>query len=155
MTCPCGAPVNADGQPVVYADEMLWTIYNGLFDHGIYNPYWNPAPSIPVEIIQKIYGYYNHYKNNILSSTIFGFWSDLDFGNASPNFPAINVNRQLTYCWTDDRNRNSLPVSVGYVFLNGPLVGEPNSNVILDGRIIPGYKNLIYPRSIQLMVSRD
>ncbi|NCS88278.1 MAG: hypothetical protein AUK34_09200 [Ignavibacteria bacterium CG2_30_36_16] len=155
-----GAPVDVNGQPVVYADETLWTIYNGLFDHGIFGSYWEPSPSIPVEIQQKTYCYDNHYKENILSSTIFyeytlinkssqtidsayfGFWSDIDFGHPSSNFPAIDINRQLAYCWTDDINPYSLPVSVGYVFLNGPVVKEPNSSAIFDGRIIPGYKNL-------------
>ncbi len=158
-----GAPVDQNGDPLVYGDQTLWTVYNGvdstLSSRNVYNDYF---PPLPVEIRQTVFAHAgtendltNIFSNVVfiewtiinkgnqsIDSAYFGFWSDIDFDSAIRNLPAVDSVRQLAYCWSDTSFFNSLVPAVGFQLLYGPVTASPGDTAIFKGRKLPGYKNL-------------
>ncbi len=158
-----GAPVDGNGDPIVYGDQTLWTLYNGidttLSSRNMFGEYW---PPLPVEIRQTVFAHSGNYNDveNIFSNVIFiewtiinkgeqsidsayfGFWSDIDFDGAIRNRPAVDSAAQLAYCWNDTAfYMNSAP-AVGFQFLYGPVEISQGDTAIFKGRKLPGYKNI-------------
>jgi hypothetical protein len=160
-----GAPTNELGQPLVLGDQTLWTCYNYLDSNLTYpfNPFNNVNP-LEIEIHQTVFSRQGHqtdlddifsnvifieyeiiYKGNEpIDSTYFGFWTDIDFDPYYENRPAVDIPLNLGYCWTgvDTLFDASIPLSVGYTLLYGPLVPEIGVNAIFKGISLHNYKNI-------------
>lgn len=158
-----GAPVDQNGDPLVYADQTLWTVYNGvdttLSSRNAFGNYW---PPLPVEIRQTVFAHAGNYNDveNIFSnvifiewtiinkgeqsidSTYFGFWSDIDFDIAIRNLPAVDSSTQLAYCWSDTTYILNSDPAVGFQLLYGPVEVSAGDTAIFKGRKLPGYKNI-------------
>jgi len=162
-----GAPVNAMGEPRIYADQTLWTVYNGLDSttDGRSN-HFDTMAVMPVEVNQTVYAHEGLVSDaeNIFSnisfleyqvinkgvenidSTYIGFWTDIDFYDASWNPPGIDTLNQLGYCWYNKDssawNPGITPPAVGYVQLYGPTVPSAGSTAIYKGKRRENFKNL-------------
>ncbi len=57
-----GAPVDQNGDPLLYGDQTLWTVYNGVdstvSSRNIYGSYF---PPLPVEIRQTVFAHAGNY----------------------------------------------------------------------------------------------
>jgi len=144
-----GAPIDENGNPLVYGDQTLWTTYNALDSTVAYRIYWNNVrdslPIMPIEIQQLVYSRGGYYLDNVdifsntiffefkilnkssvtIDSTFIGFWSDIDFCDANSNPPGVDTSLQAGYCWTYDSVTCSGSPAVGYAMLYGPLVESP------------------------------
>jgi hypothetical protein len=160
-----GAPIDEQGNPQIYGDQTLWTVYNSYDSTAILNPTWSEDINpIPVEIQQLVYahGGFEYDDNDIMANVIFyewiiinkgeypidsayfGFWSDIDFMDViDDNLPAVDTINQIGYCWASNEYfYGAIPPAVGYVLLNGPAVHSPGNTAIFKGREIDNHKNL-------------
>lgn len=155
-----GAPVNRHGDPLIYGDQTLWTVYNGL-DSTLNARQWYDT-SLPVEIRQLIFARAANYINaeDIFSNTIFleytiinksdkpidsayfGFWSDIDFGMNYQNIPSVDSAAQIAYCWNDTTSDLETAPAIGFQLLYGPIISATGDTAIFKGRKLPDYKNL-------------
>jgi len=162
-----GAPVDKLGDPRIYADQTLWTVYNGLDSttDGRSNSFDTMAV-MPVEVNQTVYGreglvadaenifsnitfleyqVINKGMENI-DSTYIGFWTDIDFLHAFTNPPGVDTVNQLGYCWCSwdivYGYPNIIPPAVGYVQLYGPAIPSAGNNAVLKGKKLENFKNL-------------
>ena len=140
-----GAPVDQDGNPLVYGDQTLWTVYNGV-DTSIYRNLWyDYFPPIPVEIRQTVYAHAGNHNDigNIFSNVIFmeytiinkgeqsidsayfGLWSDIDFDVNFLNYPAVDSAAEIAYCWGDTAGILDPDPAVGFQLLYGPVINSP------------------------------
>ncbi len=162
-----GAPQNNYGEPKIYGDQTLWTVYNGLDTTTSQRKYTSSGYAhhlkpFPVEIQQLMYAHKGSYwdSKDILSNVVFmewtiinkgneqidstyiGLWTDIDF-DVADNPPGVDTTLQLGYCWDRPYWTNSqYQPAVGYVLLYGPKVISPGSSAIFKGKKISGYKNL-------------
>jgi hypothetical protein len=160
-----GAPLDEQGNPQIYGDQTLWTVYNSYDSTAMLEYGWDEEIiPIPVEIQQLVYAHagFKNDDEDILSNVIFyewtiinkgedpidssyfGFWSDIDFANViDDNLPAVDTINQIGYCWSPDETFQGLvPPAVGYVLLYGPTVHSPGNTAIFKGREISNSKNL-------------
>jgi len=160
-----GAPLDETGNPQVYGDQTLWTVYNSYDSTAMLEYGWDEEIiPIPVEIQQLVYAHagFKIDGEDILSNVIFyewiiinkgddpidssyfGFWSDIDITNLwDDNFPAVDTMNQIGYCWASDEIwREVVPPAVGYVLLYGPKVHSPGNTAIFKGKEISNSKNL-------------
>ena len=160
-----GAPVDQFGNPQIYADQTIWTVYNSVDSTLSYRQLWNQnydtLPIMPVEIQQLAYSrignssdYVDIFSNivffewtiinkgeNKIDSCYISLWTDIDFSYISDNLPAVDTNYQTGYCWSNS-NKPGEKITVGYVLLYGPTVPSIGSSAIFKGRVIKNAKNL-------------
>lgn len=160
-----GAPVDLFGNPLVYGDQTLWTVYNGFDSTSLYRQRWNQyldtLPIMPVEVHQIVYAREGNTADSIdiFSNTVFfewtvinkgkdnidscylSLWTDIDFSDSFYNFPAVDTNYQIGYCWSNKGEPEKIP-TVGYVLLYGPKVNAPGDTAFFKGRKTPNTKNL-------------
>jgi len=161
-----GAPINNQGEPLVLGAQTLWTSFNYLDSNLVY-PFGFPQNKIsPLEIeihqsvfaregneidLQNIFANVTFIEYEIIykgldpiDSAYFGFWTDIDFDPWNDNRPAVNVPLDLGYCWTDKDTMfdGTIPVSVGYAMLYGPVIPFAGSNAVFKGKSKSNYKNL-------------
>lgn len=160
-----GAPVDINNNPIIYADQTIWTIYQGI-DSTKSQKWWlGNGLWLPVEVHQLVYGYNNKHPQNVLSHTIFfeyliinkgtetidslfiGLWNDIDFYlDLVSNIPAVDTTLQLGYCWGNfwrTEVDTTLPIpAVGYQLLHGPLVPSVGDTAVFKGKKRANFKNL-------------
>lgn len=160
-----GAPLDEQGAPRLYADQTLWTVYNGT-DSTTYRQLWADTIDVmPVEVNQTVYARQGKesdtediFSNIIfleysvinkgvsqIDSTYIGFWTDIDFYNLNKNPPGVDTVKQLGYCWYSDDSFEGFPgppPAVGYVLLYGPAVPSEGNMAIFKGKKRSNYKNL-------------
>lgn len=162
-----GAPQNSSGEPKLYGDQTLWTVYNGLDTttsqrKNNSSGYVHQLKPFPVEVQQLMYGHQGSYwdDKDIFSNVVFmewtiinkgsqqidstfiGLWTDIDFDWAD-NPPGVDTTLQLGYCWDRSYSTHSqYQPAVGYVLLFGPKVYSPGSSAVFKDKRISGYKNL-------------
>ncbi|QQS35610.1 MAG: T9SS type A sorting domain-containing protein [Ignavibacteriales bacterium] len=160
-----GAPVNSLGEPQVYGDQTLWTVYNSMDSTVEYRINWNnyrdSLPVMPLEVQQLIYsrsGYQTDYED-LFSNTMFfefkilnkgseqidsafiGFWTDIDFCFAGSNPPAVDTSIQSGFCWTTNLSTCSIPPAIGYAMLYGPIIESQGDTAQFGQTRIPDFKN--------------
>lgn len=162
-----GAPVDEQGNPLVYGDQTLWTVYNSLDTNTTIDlfPLGNLG-TMPLEIQQLCYSRGGNYYDtqDIFSNVLFiewqvinkgslsidsmfiGLWADIDFDwPVFGNLPAIDTVNQLGYCWMNRdtlRDGGGVPPAVGYNQLYGPIVPAPGETAVFRGEEISDYRNL-------------
>ncbi|MFH0992072.1 MAG: LamG-like jellyroll fold domain-containing protein, partial [bacterium] len=155
-----GAPVNTDGSPKIIGDQTLYTVYNDL---NVGNHSYGSMP-IGAEVRQTSYGFNS---TDALKNTLFikyriynkgaqawtnayaGFWNDPDLGNPYDDFVACDINRNLAYVYNGaptDTSYGSAPPAVGFVYLKGPVTGNPMKAV---GYNAAGVAPLVDPNNAQ------
>jgi len=134
-----GAPVNADGSPMIIGNQTLFVVYNDA-DAELHT---QNTPPLGAEIQQTVFGYtetgplentvFLRFKiinksDDIWEDSYFAVWSDPDLGTAFDDLIGIDTTRNLAY----DYNGNSqdqvygtdIP-AVGYDMLKGAYYSKP------------------------------
>lgn len=164
-----GAPADENGNPIVYADQTLFTVYNaGNPDNFVIQRWQGRGDTLmqplPLEIRQLVYGYNRYSQLNMLSNIVFfeweiinkgielidstfiALWTDIDFLNASNNFPAVDTSNQLGYLWYDLRDPeyydSTLIPAIGYEMLYGPHIKSYGDSGWTRGKYIENISNL-------------
>lgn len=162
-----GAPIDSNGNPRFYADQLLWTVYNMMDTSNVDTNYITDKKYgiLPIEVQQKIYGYQGNNKDveNLLNNVVFiewtivnkgtdyidsafvGLWCDIDFYDINSNIPAVDVNRQTGYLWSGIERSpflGGVPPAVGFSILYGPIKSRPDTTAVFKGKEIDGYYNL-------------
>jgi hypothetical protein len=166
-----GAPVDNDGNPRLYGNQMLWSTYNFLDTSYVPNhTYYTPNSEdrlkyiFPVEVRETVYAHaaITHKDDDLLSNTVlieyefinkgdvqidsayWGFWTDIDFHDLFDNNPLIDTTRQLGLCYSFENHTfyGSSSPAVGYTLLYGPQVESANSTAVYKGKVVNGKKNL-------------
>jgi len=152
-----GAPIDAEGKPLLLGDQTHWFVCNDLSAETHAN-LMNTTP-IGLEAQFTIFGA-DHYQgiqdimfvkillinksSNVLDSTYVGIWSDPDLGSAADDYVGCDTTYQLSYCYNQqefDQSYHSRIPSVGFQFIQGPLVPTPDSFGYLGGKSHPDYSN--------------
>jgi hypothetical protein len=160
-----GAPVDGHGNPRLYGDQTVWTVFNNQ-DISAPSEWWRthmPLPGLPVMIQQVVYahrlpdGDTTALLGNVafvewtiinvgdaaIESTYVSLWTDIDFNFAPQNRPAVDTINQLGYCWQyKDDSYYTPPRAVGFVWLYGPSVPSVGSQAVFRGALRSNYRNL-------------
>ncbi len=159
-----GAPVDLLGRPRVFGDQTLWSVFNNL-DPVAPSGHWQtnmPNPGLPVVIQQTVYALHVADINPtallndvafiewkiinagtaVIESAYVSLWTDIDFGDASANRPAVDTAHQLGYCWQARDNSFGAPRAVGCVLLHGPAIPAAAGNAVFMGQQRQGFRNL-------------
>jgi hypothetical protein len=158
-----GAPEKGYGQPIVFGDQMIWTVFNGADSTARPSDWLATARFMhfPVEIQQAVYAHAGTRSDtSLLANTAFiewtfinkspmrvdscyiGLWTDLDLEYANTPF-GVDTTVQTGYCWdkvTPDTVYD--PKAAGYTLLYGPRVPDASSTALFRGARVPGYRNL-------------
>lgn len=131
-----GAPVNADGTPMVLGDQTLWAVYNDA-DPGSHSN-MQTAP-LGVEIQQTTFAFDRtgplgnvvfikflliNKGGNTIDSTYVSLWSDPDLGQFDNDLVGCDVETSFGFCYNGsnvDAQYGSSPPAVGYDFFKGPI----------------------------------
>jgi hypothetical protein len=153
-----GAPVDSEGKPLLLGDQTHWFVCNDLSTETHAN-LMNTTP-IGLEAQFTIFGA-DHYQgiqdvmfvkillinkgSAILDSTYVGLWSDPDLGSANDDFLGCDTINQLVYCYNGDDNdqvyQQKIP-TVGFQWIQGPVVSAAGESARIMNRIIPDSRNL-------------
>jgi hypothetical protein len=161
-----GAPIDNHGNPRLYGDQTVWTVFNNQ-DTITTSSWWRaamPRPALPVMIQQTAYARRSQRRDseallgnvafvewtiiNVgdspIESTYVSLWTDIDFSDVLSNAPAIDTVNQLGYCWLSHVNPyiDEAPRAVGFVWLYGPSVPSPGSQAIYRGVPLANHRNL-------------
>jgi hypothetical protein len=156
-----GAPVDAEGKPILYGDQTVWAVFGGADSSTFWLERELHPVVLPVEVHQTIYAHHASAASDtsLLSNTVFiewtfinktsaaiescytALWTDIDFDGTQHNYPAVDTTLQMGYCWDGNPNPQ-FPCAVGYVLLYGPVVRDPASEAVFKGRVQPGSRNL-------------
>jgi hypothetical protein len=175
------APVDALGKPIVSADQMIWSVFNGA-DTTVFPDGWGVDQTsrqklqfrrLPVEIRQSVYAHLasSATDTSLLANAVFqewtfinkspvsiescyvGLWADIDIGVPPVgDFTAVDTTLSLGYLWVSD-NSGYEPFAVGYTMLYGPAVPSPGGTAVYRGRMRVDYRNL--PLSAFLGISQN
>jgi hypothetical protein len=141
------------------ADQTLWYVANDL-DSNVSKSLYG-SPTMGVELQVTVWGYkglaiienvmfkkyvlINKSKNNF-EETYLSVWSDPDLGDAGDDYVGCDTTLSLGYVYNgddDDGTYGSTPPSVGFKFLQGPIVpGAANDRAKFNGKYLNGKKNL-------------
>ncbi|MGB9772671.1 MAG: hypothetical protein ACP5JH_01910 [Bacteroidota bacterium] len=131
-----GAPHDSLGEPLIYGDETLWTIYNDSVPTAHFR--FQTAP-LYVEIQQTVFGYGagDPWTNTMfikfqitnrgglpIDQMYIGFFADVDLGNASDDFAGWDAGRSCAYGYNSmtDSSWQGAPPALGIYFLKTPVV---------------------------------
>ena len=136
---PQGAPVDAQGNPLLLGAVTLWSVFNDADPAAHTSDVGRTAP-LGVEVQQTIYAF---DRAGPLGSTIFlrwkllnkglnalenayvSIWSDPDVGDASDDLVGCDTTLALGYCYnaTDlDGVYGTTPPAAGFTLLRGPVI---------------------------------
>ncbi len=154
-----GAPVDAEGNPRILGDQMLWSVFNDADPTGHINDAAGTQP-LGLEVQLSAFAFarqgalgntiFLKYKlinkgENRLDSTFVSLWADPDLGNASDDLVGCDTLLSLGYCYNegDDNDYGANPPAVGFDFFQGPIVpAGANDSALVDGQWRKGFKNL-------------
>jgi len=154
-----GAPVDAEGNPLLLGDQTLWCVYNDANPQRPHNDAAS-ASGLGVEVQQTTFGFnrtgalgnivFLNFKiinkgGNTLEDTYISIWSDPDLGQASDDLVGCDTLLSLGYCYNatnSDNQYGSDPPAVGFDFFQGPIVPSEGDTAYVSGRAVPGYRNL-------------
>jgi len=163
-------PGVAGADPNTPADQVLYTVYNGLRDPRSLN--FEGSHAMGFEVQKTVFGYkrtdalgnvyfvryriINKGGVDIGGGTLGSFymdniflcqWSDIDLGNAGDDLAGCDSLLSMAYVYNgnpQDNNYESFnlpPPSSGYDFLGGALVDAPGDSGVYDFKRVYGKKN--------------
>jgi hypothetical protein len=135
-----GAPVDAQGQPLLTGDQTLWCVYNDadpsihISDEGS----GDQSPPMGIEIQQTTFAFdwsgalgnvvftkllVINKCDNVMEDTYFSVWCDPDVGGASDDYVGCDTLTSVGYAYNATNSDNlyaNRPPCVGYDFFKGP-----------------------------------
>ncbi len=153
-----GAPVDAEGNPKIFGDQMAWSVFNDADPTGHINDAASTAP-LGLEVQMSAFGYARggalgntvffkyiiiNKGGNTLDSTFISLWADPDLGDASDDLVGCDTLLSLGYCYNegDDTDYGAAPPAVGFDFFEGPIVPSVGDSALVNGVWRQGFKNL-------------
>jgi hypothetical protein len=142
--------------PLLSGDHSIFSIWNDLCPHIKYG-----SDSLSAEIRQYVFAFNNidvsgdmHFirwyiinKSGIQwDSTYFCIWLDPDLGSAVDDLVGCDSSLHLGFCYNannNDLDYGSAPPAVGVCVLQGPIINNPDSILLLpDDTVLPGKEML-------------
>jgi len=149
------------------ADQVIWFAANDL--NASQCAQLAGSPPIGLEVQVTLWGYnrtdalgnvaFKRYRliykgtsstpnDAVIDSMFFAVWSDPDLGSSGDDYVGCDTTLNIDFVYnavSNDANflqYNLPPPSVGYDFLQGPIVEAPGQTAIFDMKLREGYKNL-------------
>ena len=160
-----GAPVDDQGDPEIYGDHFLWSVYNDADASRHTLPNGSTAPA-GIEVRQAVFAFENMYGGEAgLNATIFfrfrifnkgaktindcyfTFWSDPDLGWATDDMVGCDTLRNLGFVYNgdddDDGQYGATPPALGIDLLQGVKVytGDDADTARQWGEFYAGWKD--------------
>lgn len=151
-----GAPVDAEGNPMMIGDYSAFCVWNDLAPHTRFG-----TGKLNAQIQQFVWAFNRadalgdmmfskwtivNKSGTDWKDTYFTIWTDPDVGNATDDFVGCDTVLGIGYCYNatnDDQNYGAAPPAVGIDFFQGPIIDEEGSQVILtDGTVLENKKKL-------------
>lgn len=151
-----GAPVNADGNPLMLGDQVLWYVCNDLSPTG--HQLWS-TPPLGLELQVTVWGYRRadqlgdmmfvkfviiNKGGNTIDSAYVSIFDDVDLGDANDDYIGCDTTLSLGYNWNagQDNEYGVECPAIGIDFFQGPIVPSEGDVAYVSGRLVPGYRNL-------------
>ncbi|MGQ9810004.1 MAG: hypothetical protein ACUVQ7_01500 [bacterium] len=133
-----GAPVDAEGNPLLIGDQTLWCVYHDA-DPSSHQSDEGRTPPMGIEIQQTTFGFdwlgplgnvvFVRFKiinkcSNRMDSTFVSIWCDPDVGGASDDYVGCDTTLSVGFAYNATNSDNiygSTPPCVGYDFFKGPI----------------------------------
>ncbi len=155
-----GAPLTPDGKPLIVGDQAAYWITNDLTSTG-HNGLSSTSP-LGVEVHNYVSAFdrsgalgqtlfmrltFINKSSVSYDSCYFGWWSDIDLGDANDDLDGCDSARNLGYTYNGnpaDAVYGNDPPADGYVLLEGPKVPTGNNadSAVVRGVWVHGCKNL-------------
>ena len=151
-----GAPLDADGNPALIGDQLIWCVYNDMGERAQFN-----TPKLGVEIRQSVWAFDRadaigdmmFFKWQMTNKsaydwdeTYFVIWTDPDVGDGWDDFVGCDTTQGLGYAYNandDDQTYGSAPPAIGIDFFQGPIIDSPGETVTLpNGSVLTDKKML-------------
>ncbi len=145
-----GAPVDANGNPLLIGDVTAFSVWNDLAPHTEYG-----SEKLNAEIRQTVFAFNRadalgdmiFIKWQIINkgasdwdSTHFSIWLDPDLGYATDDLVGCDTTLGLGFVYNatdDDQTYGTAPPAAGIDFFQGPIIDEVGSTVSLpDGTVL-------------------
>ena len=153
-----GAPVDGEGNPMLFGNQTLWSVYHDMDPDNHQNDAGNTDP-LGIEVQQTTFGFGFGLLQNVVflkflfinksdrpwEDTYVSIWSDPDLGGANDDLVGCDTTLSLGYCYNATNNDNqygSAPPAVGFDFFQGPIVPSEGDTAYVSGRAVPNYRNL-------------
>jgi len=153
-----GAPLDLNGKPEMFGDQMLWTVFNDADPARHRNNNGETAP-LGIEIHQRIYAYdISSFSTTIIieyklfnkggvdiDSCHFALWSDPDVGSSMDDMVGCDTVNNIFFAYNSSNNDTKFaygPPAVGFKLLRGPLVPSHGSTGYFGTTMVVGHKNL-------------
>lgn len=146
-----GAPVDANGDPLLIGDVTAFSVWNDLAEHA-----WVGTNKLNAEVRQTVFAFNRadalgdmiFIKWQIINkgasdwdSTYFSIWVDPDLGDAGDDLVGCDTTLGLGFCYNagnNDQRYGAAPPATGIDFFQGPIIDEVGSTVSLpDGTVLP------------------
>ena len=154
---PDGQITEGADPPLQRGDQTLWFVINDFLPEG-HAHIWN-TPPLGVEIQMTVFGFDESALQNVMfaryliinksgttiNDAYFGFFSDMDIGNAMDDMVACDSARSLGYCYNGpelDLKYGYFPPAVGISLIQGPIVPAAGEWAWADGHALPDFRNL-------------
>jgi len=157
-----GAPVDLSGSPAINGDHFTWAVYN---DAKITQHEYCRNGNLPlgIEVHQSVFSFARW--SGAMANAVFlrfklvnkgqrpfrnfciSLWLDPDIGNSENDRVGCDTSRDIFFCYNGTNSEPDfkyppVPPAVGFKLVEGPLVASPGDVGELDGRPVPGYRNL-------------
>ncbi len=136
---PQGAPVDNIGNPLLFGDATIWSVFNDA-DPGTHTNDAGSTTPLGLEVQQTVFAFnragalgniifvkwkFINKGGNQLDSAYVSVWSDPDLGGFTDDLVGCDTTLSLGYCYNAtnaDGQYGSRPPAVGYDFFQGPRV---------------------------------
>ena len=152
-----GAPVDAEGKPLLLGDQTHWYVCND-FESEVHRNLWDSNP-LGLEVQTTVWGYNTpefrdvmfikwliiNKSGQTIQDAYIGIWSDPDVGQATDDYVGCDTILNIGYCYNGDsldRDYGLYPPAVGYDLLQGPIVPSVGDSAFASGEWIQNYKNI-------------
>jgi PKD repeat protein len=136
---PQGAPVDAQGIPLLYGDATIWSVFNDA-DPAIHTNHAGSTAPLGIEVQQTVFALnrpgplgnvifvkwkLRNKGANTLQDAYVSVWSDPDVGGYTDDIVGCDTTLALGYCYNatnSDEQYGSSPPAVGFQLLRSPVV---------------------------------
>ena len=153
---------NGNMIPGLIGDMLSWSVFNDADTTAHYNRF--STPPLGLEVQQTVWAFdradafgdmmFMKYfiinkGGNLIDSTYFSFWADIDLGSATDDLIGVDTVLSLGYSYNDgaDNIYGAAPPAIGYDFFQGPIVESVGdtakvSRHFRSSGMAPGFRNL-------------
>ena len=154
-------PAMGETPGIADGDQVIWFVSNDLDPTATFDLYGSPPMGIELQVTMWGYdasGYlgettFRRYRlinksGYPIDSMYVAQWSDPDLGNSSDDFVGCDTALSLGYCYNSAATDNEFsvfvlaPPSIGYDFLQGPIIPSSGDTATFNFRGKPDYRNL-------------